>query len=165
MKKINGLLAALVMLASAGTAFAADDMYGEVGYLAFKFKDSDGGSVKPKDLRFVVGKELNSNLAAELIGAINVKKDEDYSANTFGVYLKPKATVVQDLDVFARVGVARTTLKYPNGYSGHVTKAAYGVGAQYQLTKDVYGQVDYMHYGKDNGVTARGFTISVGTRF
>lgn len=165
MKKINGLLAALVMLASAGTAFAADGIYGEVGYLALKFKGSDGSSVKPKDVRVLVGKELNNNLAAEFIGAINVKKDEDYSANTFGIYLKPKATVMQDLDVFARVGVARTTLKNPVGDSGHSTKAAYGVGSQYQLTKDVYGQVDYMHYGKDNGVTARGFTVSVGTRF
>jgi hypothetical protein len=36
---------------------------------------------------------------------------------------------------------------------------------QAQFTKDVYGQVDYMNYDKQDGVTGKGFTFSVGTRF
>jgi hypothetical protein len=165
MNKMNVLLAALVTVFSVNTACAAESMYGEVGYLGLKFKDSDGDSVTPKNVRAVVGKELNDNLSVEILGSVNVKKSDGYSANTFGAYLKPKVKVIQDLELFARAGVARTTLNYPDDYTGRTTKFSYGAGVQYQITKAVYGQVDFMHYGKDNGVTARGYNISVGTRF
>ena len=58
MKKMNALLAALVTVFSVNTAFAAESLYAEVGYLGLKFKDSDGGSTTPKNVRAVVGKEL-----------------------------------------------------------------------------------------------------------
>ncbi len=40
-----------------------------------------------------------------------------------------------------------------------------GIEVQTQFTKDVYGQIDYMNLGKKEGVSAKGITLSIGTRF
>jgi hypothetical protein len=168
MKTISRVLASLVLVAAASVAgaqtAAAPKFYGEVRYLPLNIKFSDGSKVTPKLARVVVGTEINDNLAAEGSLGLTLSKAEGVSATMAGVFLKPKYAIDKDAEVFARVGVARTSLGGEG--SGSMTKAAYGIGAQMAISKDVYGQVDYMHYGKDvAGSTASGFTISVGTRF
>jgi hypothetical protein len=167
MKTISRVLVSLVLVATAGIASAqtaAKDFYVEGGLLGLKFKDSSSSST-PKLARFIVGKDINTNLAVEAMGAFTVSKDADLSATSFGAFLKPKMEVSKDVEVFARIGATHTASKSNSG-SYSTTKAAYGFGVQMQLNKDVYGQVDYMHYAKDDvGTNARGFTVSVGTRF
>ncbi len=170
----NALVALLAVLATG--AVSAQSMskdsgyYGEIGYLALKFKDEDGATVTPKLARFVVGKELDKNLSVEGMYANTVTKDsvdggESYKGQTFGVYLKPKTEVAVGTEVFARVGVAKRTITANDGTDVSATKLAYGIGIQTQFTKDVYGQVDYMDLGKKDGVSAKGLTVSIGTRF
>jgi hypothetical protein len=167
MKTISRVLVSLVLVATAGVASAqtaTKDFYVEGGLLGLKLEGSNTSST-PLLARFVVGKEINKNLAVEGMAAFTVKKDDDLSAQTYGVFLKPKMDVAKDIEVFGRIGVAHTSTNYTTG-SFSTTKAAYGFGAQMQFNKDVYGQVDYMHYSKDDaGYNARGFTVSVGTRF
>ncbi len=167
MKTINRVLASLILVATAGMASAqtaAKDFYVEGGLLGLKFADSTSSNT-PMLARLVVGKEINQNLAVEGLAGVTLRKDEDLSATTVGAFLKPKMEVSKDVELFARVGVTHTGTKYNSG-SYSTTKAAYGFGAQMQLSKDVYGQVDYMHYAKDGlGTNARRFTVSVGTRF
>jgi hypothetical protein len=170
----SALIAVLAVLtvttASAQSMNMGSGYYGEIGYLALKFKDDvGGGSTTPKLARFVVGKELDKNLSVEGMYANTVSKDSDnsgvsYKGETYGAYLKPKTEVVAGTEVFARLGVARTTIS-GNGTDGSATKLAYGIGIQTQFTKDVYGQVDYMDLGKKGDASAKGFTVSVGTRF
>jgi len=165
MKTISRVLASLVLVAVAGMANAqtsAKDLYVEGGLLGLKFKDSTD-SVTPKLARFVVGKDINANLAVEAMGAFTVNKADGLSANEMAVFAKPKMLIAKDTNGFIRVGAARTGTGGTG--DGHITRAAYGFGVETQLTKDVYGQVDYMHYGKSGDLNVRGFTISVGTRF
>ena len=119
-----------------------------------------------------MGKEINKGLAVEGTYAFTASNDSaavngtKYTgkASLFGAYLKPKFEIAQDVEVFARVGALHT--KYEDeGSSFSKTKLSYGIGVQTQFTKDVYGQVDYMNYYKQDGMTGKGFTISVGTRF
>ena len=169
MKTISRVLASLILVATAGvasaqTAAAQPKFYGEVGYLPLNIKFSDGSKVTPNLVRGVVGTEINDNLAAEGSLGLTLSKDDGVSATTVGAFLKPKYAITKDAEVFARIGVTRTSLGGEG--TGSMTKAAYGFGAQMEINKDVYGQVDYMHYGKDAaGSTVRGFTVSIGTRF
>jgi hypothetical protein len=172
----NALVALLAVLATG--AVSAQSMsnqgyYGEVGYTALNIKnDSNGFDITPKLARLIVGKEINKGLAVEGTYAFTASKDSAVvngtkytgKASMFGAYLKPKFEISQDVEVFARVGALHT--KYEDeGSSFSKTKLSYGIGMQTQFTKDVYGQVDYMSYGKQDSVTTKGFTVSVGTRF
>jgi hypothetical protein len=165
MKTISCVLASLVLVATAGVASAqtaAKDFYVEGGLLGLKFKDSTDSST-PKLARFIVGKDINANLAVEAMGAFTLEKADGLSANELGVFAKPKMLIAKDTNAFIRVGAARTGTGGTG--NGHVTRAAYGFGVETQLTKDIYGQVDYMQYAKDGDLNVRGFTVSVGTRF
>jgi len=167
MKTISRVLASLILVATAGVASAqtaAKEFYVEGGLLGLKFEDSTH-SKTPLLARLIVGKEINQNLAAEGMVGVTLSKDQDLSATTVGAFLKPKFEVAKDVEVFGRIGATHTGTKYNTG-SYSTTRAAYGFGVQMQINKDVYGQVDYMHYAKDDvGTNARGFTLSVGTRF
>ena len=166
MKTISRVLVSLVLVATAGVASAqtaTKDFYVEGGLLGLQFKTSTD-SVTPKLARFIVGKDINANLAVEAMGAFTLEKADGVSANELGVFAKPKMLITKDTNAFIRVGAARTGASGATS-SGHVTRAAYGFGVETQLTKDIYGQVDYMHYAKDGDLNVRGFTVSVGTRF
>ncbi len=171
---------ALVVLAAvlATGAVSAQSMsnqgyYGEVGYTALNIKNNANGfDITPKLARLIAGKEINKSLAVEGTYAFTASNDSAVvnstkytgKASFFGAYLKPKLEITQDIEAFARVGALHT--KYEDeGSSFSKTKLSYGIGVQAQFNKDVYGQLDYMNYGKKDGVTAKGFTVSMGTRF
>lgn len=177
MKNSKHTLIALLTVLAAGTASAQSmsnqGYYGEIGYTALKIKnDNNGFDVTPKLARFIIGKEIDKNLSVEGTYAFTASKDSavvrgtNYTAEgtLFGAYLKPKMEIAKDVEIFARVGAIHSKYK-DEGSSVSKTKLAYGIGMQAQLTKDVYGQVDYMNYYKQDGITAKGFTVSVGTRF
>jgi len=172
----NALVALLAVLATGAVSaqsMSNQDYYGEVGYTALNIKnDSNGFDITPKLARLIVGKEINKGLAVEGTYAFTASNDSaavngmKYTgkASLFGAYLKPKFEIAQDVEVFARVGALHT--KYEDeGSSLSKTKLSYGMGVQTQFTNYVYGQVDYMNYGKQDSVTVKGFTVSVGTRF
>ena len=177
MKNSKYALIALLSALAAGSVSAQSmsnqGYYGEVGYTALNIKnDSNGFDITPKLARLIVGKEINKGLAVEGTYAFTASKDSAVvngtkytgKASLFGAYLKPKFEIAQDVEVFARVGALHTKYEEDDG-SLSKTKLSYGIGMQAQFTKDVYGQVDYMNYYKQDGRSAKGFTVSVGTRF
>ena len=161
--------------------------YGEVGYLGLNTSSSAlNGSQTPKLIRFVAGKDINENLSIEGMAAMTMSKatttpstieTAKYSASTYGLYAKPKIEVATGTQLFARIGVAHTSLKLEDTYSGvtgsatsGATKVSYGFGVQTEFTKTIYGQFDYMAYGKSKDsifgdMSSKGFTASVGYRF
>ena len=167
------LLTALAAGSASAQSMSNQGYYGEVGYTAFNVKnDSNGFDITPKLVRLIVGKEINKGLAVEGTYAFTASDDSAFvngtkyagKANIYGAYLKPKFEIAQGVEAFARVGALN--VKYEDeGSNFSRTKLSYGIGMQMQLTKDVYGQVDYMNYGEQDSVSARGFTVSVGTRF
>ncbi len=177
MKNSKYALVTLLALLAAGTASAQSmsnqGYYGEVGYTALHIKnDNNGFAITPKLARLTVGKELDKNLAVEGTYAFTTSKDSGVVGGVtytgkesfYGAYLKPKMEIAKDVEAFARIGALHTKYEDETG-SLSKTKLSYGIGVQTQLTKDVYGQVDYMSYYKQDGMTAKGFTVSVGTRF
>lgn len=157
--------------------------YGELGYLGMSMKnDYSGGSetVTPSLARFVIGKEVTSNIAVEGMAGLTLSKatvDSTKVSNTMtGFYLKPFTNLSTDTQVFARLGYASNSAK-AEGTSGSSTwsssQPSYGFGIQTMLGKDVYAAIDYMDYGKKTFDASKynatikysGFTLSVGTRF
>lgn len=177
MKNSKHALIALMAVFAAGAASAQSlsnqGYYGEVGYTALNLKnDNNGFDATPKLVRVTFGKEIDKNLSIEGSYAFTASKDSSVvggtnytaKATAFGVALKPKMEVAKNVEAFARVGATHS--KYEDEASSvSKTKLSYGIGLQAQLTKDVYGQVDYMNYYKQDGISAKGFTVSVGTRF
>jgi outer membrane autotransporter protein len=176
MKKI--VATTLIALGALSTAQA--QYYGELAYMSTTVKEAETGfKVKPNALRATLGYEVNPNVAVETMIAVGAgsKKitDEDGTvgrfrvSNSVGVYVKPKFQISEDVEIFARLGVTRASIKatWDDGDSGKssTTKFSYGVGTSYHITPKVSVNADYMHYTKNEGVTSRGFAIGVGYKF
>lgn len=178
---ITRISAALVVIAAATSASAQSAspqtrLYGELGYTALQYKEPAGKA----DLGLgtaTIGYEINKNFAVEgslgtgisddnvNVSGTNVKVDID---NSYGVFLKPKAQVAQDLEVFAKLGWAKTKLKANAGgfsASNSGSDFAYGAGAQYSITPAAYITGGYMKLYDKNSVTADGWNIGVGYKF
>lgn len=182
MKNSKHALVALMAVLAAGTASAQSmhknsGYYGELGYTTMEFEESGTTNPKPGLARVVVGKDINENLSIEGMAAFTVSKGAwssatatgELSARTYGVFAKPKVVVAPDTEIFVRVGLANTSWNSDrsNGAStdDSRTQLVYGAGVQTQLTKDIYGQIDYIAHSTKDDWTAKGFTVSVGTRF
>lgn len=177
MKNSKHALIAVLSVIAASSACAQSmnnqNYYGEIGYLPLKIKNtSNGADATPKLARITFGKEIDKNLSVEASYAFTASKDSslvnginyNLKANMFGLLLKPKIEIAQDVEAFARIGAVHS--KYSDEESSlSKTKIAYGLGLQAQFTKDVYGQLDYMNYYKQDGISAKGFAVSIGMRF
>jgi hypothetical protein len=142
--------------------------YGEIGYSPVDVSGA-GGSATPHALRFVIGNEVNKNLGVEAMYSTTTSKDSrqgyDASYSGFGVFLKPKIALTESTEVFARVGVLRADITASTNGSRTGTDVAYGLGIQTNLSKSMYGQLDYMHSYDRDSVAAKGYTLSLGMRF
>lgn len=178
MKYSQHACVALLAVFAAGTVSAQAigkdaGYYAEAGYTPLQIhNDNNGFQGEPKLARLTVGKVITDNLAVEGFYAFTVAQDSttdhgvtyNLNANMFGAYLKPKVAITQGIEAFARVGAVHS--KFDDEYSSvSGTKLSYGLGIQAHLTQNVYAQVDYMNYYKQDGIGAKGFTVSVGTRF
>lgn len=177
MKKLALILALSACgIAQAQTA-APSPFYGEIGYTALDAEvfdvDFDIGAV-----RGIVGYEVHPNLAVEAMLGLGAGSDSVTGGgetvklkleHSYGVYLKPKVRVAEGLELFGRVGYARTKLKAQAVGHGSETDSdndvSYGLGMSYQFTKSIYGSVDYMHYYHQDDVKLEGFSLAVGYRF
>jgi mRNA deadenylase 3'-5' endonuclease subunit Ccr4 len=73
--------------------------------------------------------------------------------------------LTQDTLVFARLGVTRSDFTASAAGSRTGTDYSYGVGVQTNFTKTLYGQLDYMNYFDKDNASAKGFALSIGSRF
>jgi opacity protein-like surface antigen len=183
MKTISRVLGSLVLIAVAGVANAqitAKDIYAEAAVVPLKISGG-ANSIKPLGARLTVGMNINTNLAVEgnyLLTASkdsyrvverNVDVDVDVGVSGYGVYLKPKIEVANGTEIFGRVGYtsskAKASVSNVSVTGDTVNSFSYGAGVQTEITKDWYAQADYMLYSKKDGVSVKGFGLSVGYRF
>jgi opacity protein-like surface antigen len=174
MKKLHLIaIATLAFLCATGanaqSRTAADNgYYGEIGYSPVDVSGG-GGNSKPHAVRLLVGNELNKNLGLELMYMTTLSKDSrlgyDGSASALAILLKPKMALTDSTEVFARAGILRADITASTSGSHTGTDFAYGLGIQTNFTKSVYGQLDYMHFYDRDSVGAKGYTLSLGTRF
>jgi opacity protein-like surface antigen len=173
MKKLHLIAAAALAVlcatgAQAQSRMAENGYYGEIGYSAVDVTGSGGGAT-PDTLRFLLGSDLNKGMGLEALYITTTSKDSrpgyDASVRGFGIFLKPKMALTESTEAFARLGAMRAEITGGTGGSHTGTDFAYGLGIQTNFTKTVYGQVDYMQSYDKDGVSAKGYTLSLGTRF
>lgn len=173
MKKLHIIaIATLAVLsitgAQAQSSNKGNGYFGEIGYSQVKVS-GDGGSAKPDAVRLLIGNEINKNLDIEAMYTSTVSKENrvgyQASVNTFGILLKPKLALTENTDVFARVGAVRADITASTNGSHTATDLAYGIGIQTNFSKSVYGQIDYLNQYDRGGISAKGYTVSLGTRF
>lgn len=175
-------IAAAALLAAGGAQAQAQakandtPFYSEIGYTALTYKDPDV-KMHPKAARLLGGYELNPNLAVEahvLLGtkdgsatvfgeSVKLKVD-----NIWGVFLKPKVAVMPDLELFGRIGYARTQRSVSVlGFSQKesANSLAYGVGAGYAINDKITLSLDYMSYYDRKDIQFKGPTLGLGIKF
>lgn len=177
----------LAWAAVAITTAANAQTYGEIGYLSStgEYNETYNGSTdnykgSPTALRGIFGYELNPNLAIEALGAFGlsdatvkvngisnaaIKMEID---NVVGIYLKPKTKLNDSIEMFGRLGFARTkgTISVAGiGVDAHESGFSYGWGLSYAINPTTSLNADYMSYLNKDRFKANGFTFGVGFKF
>jgi hypothetical protein len=190
MKKYLLATAVISALVSA-SAFAADSnassssqgeekAYAEFGVIALRTEES-GFSANNAVGLLRVGYNFDKNFSGEVVAGGGMNDASGYYGSTFvtfkvnsvyGAYLKAKTEVTPDLEIFARLGVLHVdvTATAANAYvsawaNSYDNSVSFGAGAQYNFSKTVYGQADYMSYYNKSGTSSNGPSVSLGYQF
>jgi hypothetical protein len=183
MKRWIAGAAALMVVASQAETVLPNRSYVELGYSAISYEVNAlgyGVNSTPKAMRGVLGYEANDNVAVEFMAAGGLgHTDADasgqavqgltYKINSlYGAYVTPKAQVMNNLEVFVRLGYVHSrgtaalggdsAVNTDNGFS-------YGAGMRYHFDRTTFLNVDYMSYLHKSDYTAKGLTVGVGFKF
>jgi OOP family OmpA-OmpF porin len=159
-----------------------------VGRTQQKLSADNAGSVKENATGFKLygGYEFAKNFGAE-VGYVHFGKGEwsvnngvnsaSLSAKPTAFYLAATATLPlnEQFSLFAKAGVARNSTKVNGTLNGasasdtvERTGAMFGLGAAYNVTKNVAMVVEYENFGKavdEGGVNLKADIVSVGVRY
>jgi hypothetical protein len=161
-------LSLALLTAAAHAQTQPQTVYGEVGYTGLDYRQP-GLKVSPSMVRGVVGYAFTPNLSMEGMVGLNGGSDTASGTtlkldNTVGVFGKIQAPLADGVNLYGRLGVARTSLK-ANGTTDADTSLAYGVGMTYDLSKTTYLNADYTKYYDRDDKKLEGLTVGVGFRF
>lgn len=166
----------IIRAAAIATTFVAisaqAQVYVEGNYVPTKITVG-GESVKPHIFSGIIGYDLHPNLSVEGMIGLGAKKatidgtDVKYKS-AYGVYLKPRYQVSQDVEVFARIGYIKSKLELSDSTgteSDSSSSAAWGVGGSYAIDKNLYLTAGYNQLYKKDGWKVTGFNFGVGYKF
>ena len=176
MKTISKFIA-LAAFAVSATAVQAQ-LYGEVGYSALKFNNASSVptyNASPRALGATIGYDVHKNVAVEAMGVFGVKgssingTSDMYSLNSsYGVFVKPKVILGEDFEIFGRLGYMNSKMSASGpGTPSSLTSSslAYGLGANYYLTKTTYLTASYINLYNKNNMKVDGVTFGLGMKF
>lgn len=179
------LLSSLLAAGACGAAHAQPTdsrWYGEIGLSRLNLKAEDGplsARARPGLLTGTIGYQWLPNLAVEGFVAGGVSKDEIRlnGVNTgidadipsaYGVFFKPGIHLGDRVELFGRVGYARTTLRLSAG-GLHVDRSggdlAYGLGVNVHLNPRSYLQANWMNLHDSDRIRVDGVALVYGRRF
>lgn len=159
---------AFFALSSAHAQEAAPKLYAEVGYTQMNARASDGvTSLKfsPKAVTGVFGYQFTPNMAVE--GMLGFGADSKVKS-AVGVFFKPSVAVSESIDLFGRLGWVHSELELSAAGVSMTDKGsdlAYGVGANFNLSKSSYIQANWMTYYMKDQFKIDGFNVAYGFRF
>lgn len=177
MKYVSKIITLLVFTFAAHGAQA--QLYGDLSYTALTFKDTGGGNTveaSPNVMGVTIGYDLHKNLAAE--GQYIVGLNDDAVRfngaatvvrlkleNSYGVFLKPKAALGENLEVFGRLGYVKS--RFTDSVNGALTYdgLAYGLGANCFLSKTLYLTAQYLSLYDNASTKVNGFALGLGVKF
>jgi Outer membrane protein beta-barrel domain len=173
-------LAVAALAAAAASPLSAQTVYGELGYSALSLKLSVPviglrASASPSMVRGLVGLQVTDNLALEALGGFHTGSSVYNNSNTgvrssgkvdqlYGLYVSPKIGL-GPVELFGRVGLARTKISFQGLGSGEDRKLSYGGGLRLLPTSNLSLSVDYMNYLDSGGASVNGYSLSLGLRF
>jgi len=150
------------------TAHAAQPgVYGGVGVAELEFKPDRGPTFRPTAISGIVGREINSNLAAELRLSAGIGSDSNVELDhVFGAYVRGILPVGHDLSFHGLLGVSRSKFNFKGG-GGSVTDTglSYGVGGDYNVGKSVALGLEWMSVVRPSGYEANALTFLARFRF
>jgi hypothetical protein len=165
MKKFSIALAFVAASALAVTSAQANtatgSTYGEVGYGTYTEK-APGWTASQNMVRGIVGYQVTPVISVEGHAATGVgdmrakmfnRPIPTYGANidhSFGAFVKATLPVSQNLSVFGRAGMTRTTVSVGR-VSDSSSNAAFGAGASYLVNKNSALTLDYTSYDTKAG--------------
>ncbi len=71
---------------------------------------------------------------------------------SWGLYVKPMYPVMDNVDIYALLGYADTSLEYDSGIYWDTDGFSWGLGAQYAVTENVLIFADYVNLGMHDSV-------------
>jgi Outer membrane protein beta-barrel domain len=174
-------LASAALLATLlAPATQAQTVYGELGYSNLSLKLSVPvvglrASAHPTMVRGLVGLQVTDGLALEAIGGFHAGESGYTNSNTgtryngkvdqlYGLYVSPKIGL-GPVELFGRVGMARSKISFEGLGSGQDKKLSYGGGLRLMPTSRLSLSVDYMNYLDSGGASVNGYSLSLGLRF
>ena len=178
--KTTFLVSAALLATLLTPAAQAQSVYGELGYSNLSLKLSVPvvglrASAHPTMVRGLVGLQVTDGLALEAIGGFNAGESGYTNSNTgtryngkvdqlYGLYVSPKIGL-GPVELFGRVGMARTKVSFQGLGSGDDKKLSYGGGLRLMPTSNLSLSVDYMNYLDSGGASVNGYSLSLGLRF
>jgi Outer membrane protein beta-barrel domain len=177
----KSILTSAALLAALLTPVAqAQSVYGELGYSALSLKLSVPvvglrANAHPAMVRGLIGLQITDGLALEAIAGFNAGESGYTNSNTgtryngkveqlYGLYVAPKIGL-GPIELFGRVGMARTKVSFQGLGSGDDKKLSYGGGLRLMPTSNLSLSVDYMNYLDSGGASVNGYSLSLGLRF
>jgi opacity protein-like surface antigen len=179
--KIVALALALVGTAvCAQSKSNAESYYAELGINFTQYTLADLSFSNANNYGLRLGKNLSENFAVEGV-YVSGTTDASYSSSatgamtfkqtgSYGLYIKPKAKLSDDLELFGRLGYFRSNgtltssiLRRSEDTSDN--SVSYGLGVSYNITRNVYASLDYMQWLKKDGADIKGFGLNVGFNF
>ena len=177
--KIVALIAALVGSGAFAQSKSADSLsYAELGANMTNYNIVGYSFSSANSFALRLGQNLSKDFAVEAIYSSGMS-DSTYSSTStgaltfrnrgsYGLYLKPKAKINDDLEVFGRAGYFRSngTLKSSSTSADTTDDAfSYGLGAAYKVSKTVYISLDYTSFYNKESTNINGLGLSVGFNF
>jgi opacity protein-like surface antigen len=150
--------------------------YGEIGYASIQVKGAYGLAASPEAVRFILGYEVAPNLVVEGmlgfgLGKSNVKfdgVDDGYKLKlnqAVGLYAKPKVKLSEKVELYGRVGYARTSTTFESNPALVRSSFSYGAGLSYAINPSMSAYADHMQYFDKGGDKGLGLTFGVGFKF
>lgn len=177
-------LAVTCLVLSAAQAQSSDPaanpkMYAEIGYSTVKLQtrsDGDHWKASPSLVTGTFGYQFHPNIAVEGVLGFGAGKDEVKHngettdeqiklGNLFGVFVRPSVSFGDSVEVFGRVGWAHTQLKSSTDGNDRDSSLAYGIGAQFKLSKTSYLQANWTSYYNKHDTKIEGIGLAYGLRF
>jgi opacity protein-like surface antigen len=177
------LVAALLAVSGTGAMAQAQankdsGFYAELGLVQAYYNQSNPSVNFNNSMAAIkAGYNINKYAAAEVMAAGNLDSANfNYGStninakvsNAYGAYGKFSLPIEDKFSLFVRLGVTSATVDASSRYGSAWSSGSdfsYGAGAQFNFTKDVYGQVDYMSYYNKNNITVQAPSISIGYKF
>lgn len=182
MKKFIRVLSVSAVLATAVAAQAQVYVEGSVTALTAK-ETSQGVETKSKPSNFsgLLGYNVHPNVDVEGYWGLGAGKsditengkntgDEFKVKSSFGVFVKPKVMLSNELELFGRLGYlenkfSANTKNSKNTDTSTQGSLAVGVGANYYFDKRTYVSGSYMSYHNKDGLKVNGLSVGVGYKF